>query len=108
MILVSILLVLAPGILVWKLSGCQDLTRPRAVMKALVAILVDALLVLLAAWGFLRLLYSTTYSPTDAALAYDVGFIVKYGILTCGLAAGWAIVKAACAALWKKWRKHEK
>ncbi len=109
--IIAFLLLFSPGILVWKITEDRKPGKPISVSRTLLTILLDDLLILVAAYfllyqiyGRIEVSFSSQYIERIVTSLYSVSFVWKYGAVSCLCAAGLAMAKL----LLSKWsRKRE-
>jgi len=108
MVLITVFLLLGPGILMWKLGDDQDLSSGTAIIRMLLNLIFDSFVVLMLSYLTLTLIYgymavnlSAVFIEGVGNSIFNISFVWKFGMLSCGYAAAISLGKR----LWKRFMK---
>lgn len=107
--LITVFLLLGPGILMWKLEGnCQLSTREeiiKMVMKVLFynfVIMMLSYMLLTMIYGYMAVNLSSVYVEGVGNSIFNISFVWKYGMMSCGFAVVLAVAKRVVEKIIRK------
>lgn len=93
MVLITVFLLLGPGILMWKLEGDCDLTTRESIIRMLLKLIFYNFIILMLSYMVLTMIYGYMAVNLSAVFVEGVGnsifnisFVWKFGMLSCAFA----------------------
>lgn len=88
MIIISFLLLIGPGLVVWKICDNREMTTGIDVFRAVLTVILDCFILFIASYLTLFLIYgktdisfSTAYLGNVGKSVYSASFVWKYGVM---------------------------
>lgn len=98
--LITVFLLLGPGILMWKLEGdCQLSTREEIIKMVMKVIFYNFVIMMLSymlltmIYGYMAVNLSSVYVEGVGNSIFNISFVWKYGMMSCAFAVVLAIAK---------------
>ena len=98
--LITVFLLLGPGILMWKLEGECQLSTKEEIIKMVLKIIFNNFLILVLSYFVLTLIYgymavnlSSEYIEGVGNSIFNISFVWKYGVMSCAFAVVLAIAE---------------
>lgn len=111
--LITIFMLLGPGILLWWLDGDCDLSNGAAMIRMLLKLIFNNFVILMLSYMVLTMMYgymavnlSGEYVEGVGNSIFNISFVWKYGMLSCGIAVALHVVKRIWTKITSK-RKHK-
>ena len=107
--LITVFLLLGPGILMWKLDGeCQLSTREEIINMVLKVIFNNFVILMLSymlltmIYGYMAVNLSAVYVEGVGNSIFNISFVWKYGMVSCAFAVILSIVKRIIGKIIRK------
>jgi len=98
--LITVFLLLGPGILMWKLEGDCRLSTKEEIIKMILKILFNNFVILMLSYMVLTMIYgymavnlSGEYIDGVGNSIFNISFVWKFGMMSCGFAVVLAMAK---------------
>lgn len=93
MVLITVFLLLGPGILMWKLGEDKDLSSWTAALRMLLNLIFDSFVVLMLSYFTLTMIYgymavnlSAVFIEGVGNSIFNISFVWKFGVMSCAYA----------------------
>lgn len=107
--LISVFLLVGPGILMWKLDGECELSTKEDIIRMILKLIFNNFVILMLSYMTLTMIYgymavnlSSTYVDGVGNSIFNVSFVWKYGMLSCALAVVLSVGKKVFGKMTKK------
>lgn len=104
--LITVFLLLGPGILMWKLSEDKDLDSVAAIIRMILTLVFDSFVILMLSYftltciyGYMAVNLSGVFMEGVGNSIFNISFVWKFGVMSCAF----AVVLSGGKRLWKKW-----
>ena len=98
--LITVFLLLGPGILMWKLEGDCKLSTKEEIIKMVLKIIFNNFVILMLSYMALTMMYgymavnlSSEYIEGVGNSIFNISFVWKYGVMSCTFAVLLAIME---------------
>lgn len=109
--LITVFLLLGPGILMWKLEGDCQLSNKEEIIKMILKIIFNNFIILILSYLVLTMIYgymavnlSSEYIEGVGNSIFNISFVWKFGMMSCAF----AVVLAVVMRVIKKFKRGHK
>lgn len=107
--LITVFLLLGPGILMWKLEGNCQLSTREEIIKMVMQVLFNSFVIMMLSYMLLTMIYgymavnlSSVYVEGVGNSIFNISFVWKYGMMSCAFAVALAMIKRAIEKIIRK------